>query len=387
MDIETRINNLSVRIFQKAAEDHSSNILVSPVAAIAALATMLPGADGNTRVQMEENLGISYDDMQNLLERILRSRKLDEIDDLDTFARMLPSLRIEKSYADLATVLWMNDLSGLSFNDDLIQTLAADENCEVLQTGDLDRACQHINDWCCDKTQEKVPQFVNHISPDEVMRLVNALTFDGKWATPYKDEDVYIRPFTNQHGERQDILFMHSEEDTYLCGFNATGFIKHYSGWKYAFAALLPNEGTTLQELISSLDYLKLSRLLGRTFNGKVLTATPKFTAERDIDLKPIFQNLGVTEAFSKTKADFFRLCRSDDPDCNFYLDHFHQKTLIDVNERGTQAIAMTGLETLCLTSEIEPEPYKVYLDRPFLYMITERHTGIPLFMGTVEEL
>ena len=168
---------------------------------------------------------------------------------------------------------------------------------------------------------------------------------------------------------------------------NSTDFIKHYSGWKYAFATLLPNEGISLQEFIGSLDYLKLSRLLRRTFDGKVLTAIPKFTTERDIDLKAIFQDLGVTDAFSKTKADFSRLCRSDDPNCNFYLDHFHQKTLIDVNERGTQAIAMTGLETLCLTSEIEPEPYKVYLDRPFLYMIMERHTGIPLFMGTIEEL
>ena len=387
MNIETRINDLSVRIFQKAAEDHSSNILVSPVASIAALATILPGADGNTRAQMEEKLGISYDDMQSLLERILRSRKLDEIDDLDTFARMLPSLRIEKSYADLATVLWMNDLPDLTFNEDLIQPLAADKNCEVFQTGDVDKACQQINDWCCEKTLGKVPQFVNHISPNEVMRLVNALTFDGKWETPYKDEDVYVRPFTSQHGGPQDTLFMHSEEDTYLCGFNATGFIKHYSGWKYSFAALLPNEGTTLQKFISSLDYLKLSRLLGKTFNGKVLTATPKFTAECDIDLKAIFQDLGVTDAFSTTKADFSKLCHSDNPDCNFYLDHFHQKTFIDVNERGTQAIAMTGLETLCLTSEIEPEPYKVYLDRPFLYMIIERHTGIPLFMGTVEEI
>ena len=387
MNIETKASNLSVRIFQKAVEDTSGNVLISPVAAIAALATMLPGADGNTRAQMEEKLGISYDDMQNLLERILHSRKLDEIDNIDTFARMLPSLRVEKSYADLATVLWMNDLPGLTFNEDLIQDIAADENREVFQTNDLDKACQQINDWCCEKTQGKVPLFVNHISPDEVMRLINALTFDGKWATPYKDEDVYIRPFTNLHGKRQDTLFMHSEEDTYLCGFNATGFIKHYSGWKYAFAALLPNEGTSLQEFIGSLDYLKLSHLLRRTFDGKVLTATPKFTAEREFDLKTIFQNLGVTDAFSKTKADFSRLCRSDDPDCNFYLDHFRQKTLIDVNERGTQAIAMTGLETLCLTSEIEPEPYKVYLDRPFLYMIIERHTGIPLFMGTIEEL
>ena len=387
MDIETRMSDLSVRIFQKAIEDTSGNALISPVAAIAALATMFPGADGNTREQLEEKLGISYDDTQRLLERILRNRKLDEIDDLDTFARMLPSLRIEKSYADLATALWMNDLPGLAFNEDLIQDIAADENREVFQTGDVDKACQQINDWCCEKTLGKVPQFVNHISPNEVMRLVNALTFDGKWATPYKDEDVYVRPFTNQHGGPQDTLFMHSEEDTYLCGFNATGFIKHYSGWKYAFAALLPNEGTTLREFISSLDYLKLSRLLGRAFDGKVLTAIPKFTTERDIDLKAIFQDLGVTDAFSTTKADFSKLYHSDDPDCNFYLDHFHQKTLIDVNERGTQAIAMTGLETLCLTSEIEPEPYKVYLDRPFLYMIIERHTGIPLFMGTVEEL
>ena len=263
MNIETKASDLSVRIFQKAIEASSGNVLISPIAAIAALATTLPGADGKTRAQLEEKLGISYDDMQNLLERILRSRKLDEIDDLDTFAKMLPSLRIEKSYANLATVLWMNDLPGLSFNDDLIQTLAADENCEVFQTSDLGKACQQINDWCCEKTQGKIPHFVDHIATDEVMRLVNALTFDGKWATPYKDEDVYVRPFTNLHGKRQDTLFMHSEEDTYLCGFNATGFIKHYSGWKYAFAALLPNEGTTLQEFIGSLDYLKLSRLLG----------------------------------------------------------------------------------------------------------------------------
>ena len=386
MNIANTIMDLSLKIFQKVSFS-TKNTLISPVAAIAALATMLPGADGNTRAQMEEKLGISYDDMQRLLERILRSRKLDEIEDLDAYASLLPSLRIEKSYADLATVLWMNELPGLTFNEDLIQPLVADENCEVFQTGDLDRACQQINDWCCEKTQGKVSQFVDHISPNEVMRLVNALTFDGKWATPYKDEDVYVRPFTNQHGERQDTLFMHSEEDTYLCGFNATGFIKHYSGWKYAFAALLPNEGTTLQEFIGSLDYLKLSRLLGRTFDGKVLTAIPKFTMKRDIDLKAIFQDFGVTEAFSKTKVDFSRLCRSDNSDCNFYLDHFHQKTLIDINERGTQAIAMTGLETLCLTSEIEPESYKVYLDRPFLYMIIERHTGIPLFMGTFEEV
>ena len=65
MNIETKASNLSVRIFQKAVEDTSGNVLISPVAAIAALATMLPGADGNTREQLEEKLGISYDDMQS----------------------------------------------------------------------------------------------------------------------------------------------------------------------------------------------------------------------------------------------------------------------------------------------------------------------------------
>ena len=65
MNIETKASNLSVRIFKKAVEDTSGNVLISPVAAIAALATMLPGADGNTREQLEEKLGISYDDMQS----------------------------------------------------------------------------------------------------------------------------------------------------------------------------------------------------------------------------------------------------------------------------------------------------------------------------------
>ena len=64
-----------------------------------------------------------------------------------------------------------------------------------------------------------------------------------------------------------------------------------------------------------------------------------------------------------------------------------HHTTCSVITQECAFDMSMTGLETLCLTSEIEPEPYKVYLDRPFLYMIIERHTGIPLFMGTVEEI
>ena len=67
MDIQNVIADLSVRIFQKAI-DKSDNMLVSPIAAIAALSAMLRGASGSTKAQLEEEWGITPDGLEPILE-------------------------------------------------------------------------------------------------------------------------------------------------------------------------------------------------------------------------------------------------------------------------------------------------------------------------------
>lgn len=363
MDIQNVIADLSVRIFQKATE-LPGNALVSPIAAIAALSAMLCGASGQTKAQLEEEWGITPDGLAPILE----------------------AFQDERSCAEPKTVIWMNNRQGLTFNENRIQEIAADPNCEVFQTADLEQACNRINDWCNQKTKGMIPGMVDQLAPNEVMRLVNALVFDGKWCYAYQPCNVYDRTFTNIRGKKQDVPFMNSTESMFLRDCHATGFMKPYLGGQYAFAALLPNEGISLEDYIRSLTGRKLQRVL-RPLSHEVLTAMPKFSARSDVDLKAIFRDLGVTDAFDMANADFSNLCHSDDPDTSLYLESFRQKGYIEVNERGTQALVLTGIETLCLTSAGKPEPYRVYLDRPFLYMIVDQRSHLPLFMGTIHTI
>ena len=56
------------------------------------------------------------------------------------------------------------------------------------------------------------------------------------------------------------------------------------------------------------------------------------------------------------------------------------------MDERGTQAGAATIVETSAGAAAPE-EGKTVYLDRPFLYMIVDRETGLPVFLGTAVDL
>jgi serpin B len=55
-------------------------------------------------------------------------------------------------------------------------------------------------------------------------------------------------------------------------------------------------------------------------------------------------------------------------------------KAVIEVNEEGTEAAAVTGVE-VSLTS-LPPEKLMLTINRPFLFFIREQHSGSILFAG-----
>ena len=58
------------------------------------------------------------------------------------------------------------------------------------------------------------------------------------------------------------------------------------------------------------------------------------------------------------------------------------QKAVIDVDEGGVSAAAATVIAVEKYVS-IPQKTVKVTADRPFLYMIIDRTTNLPLFIGT----
>ena len=81
--------------------------------------------------------------------------------------------------------------------------------------------------------------------------------------------------------------------------------------------------------------------------------------------------------------ADFSRLGRSTNG--NIYIGDVLHKTFIAVDELGTKAAAVTKVEMKATGALIEKK--KVYLDRPFVYMIVDNATNLPIFIGTLTEI
>ena len=67
------------------------------------------------------------------------------------------------------------------------------------------------------------------------------------------------------------------------------------------------------------------------------------------------------------------------------YISKVLHKTSIAVDERGTKAGAITAVEMEA--GGAAPNPNTVYLTRPFLYMLVDLETNLPVFIGAVTTL
>lgn len=211
------------------------------------------------------------------------------------------------------------------------------------------------------------------------MYLVNALAFEAEWQDIYLKTQVSTGRFKTEDGEYKNVDFMHSQEYVYLEDEGATGFMKFYKDRKYAFVALLPNEGVSVQDYLATLTGEELADMLANHNYTAVTAAIPKFETEYDVEMSDVLKKMGMTDAFDMNEADFTRLGESDAG--NIFINRVIHKTFISVGEKGTKAGAATVVEMTDGAMAVEPKT--VILDRPFVYMIIDCENNIPFFIGT----
>ena len=108
---------------------------------------------------------------------------------------------------------------------------------------------------------------------------------------------------------------------------------------------ILPNRLNGLRALESKLVTSKnwMGLLDKRMKEQKLTVAVPRFKIQGSFDLKKALINLGMTDLFDYRKADLSGMSQSNEL---FVSDAFH-KAFIEVNERGTEAAAATGMSSL----------------------------------------
>ena len=356
------VTDFAIRLFQ-AANESDKNTLISPVSVIYALAMVSNGAEGETREQIEEALGMTVEELNFYL-----------------YSYMNDLPQGEKYKLNIANSIWFTDHPRFTVNQSFLQKNADYYGADIYKTAFDGQTLADINNWVNYHTDGLIQEALDEIPEIAVMYLINALLFDAEWASVYNEYSVYDGKFVLEGGSEIDMTLMRSDEYKYLEDENATGFIKNYSGGKYAFAALLPNEGMTVEEYISTLDGEKLSEILANYESTTVYATMPKFETGYDTELAKVLYSMGIVDAFSGVTADFSSLGTSDAG--NIYINRVIHKTYIEVGEMGTKAGAVTIIEA---TNDCAPmETKTVTLDRPFVYMIIDCENNIPIFIGTM---
>ena len=338
------------------------NVLISPLSLASAMALLLNGAEGETKEELLKCLGgdLSEEDFHAFFSEYANNLPSDEgsLLHLANSIWIRKGIRIRRRFRKACTSLYQAKVTALTFDEEAVKT---------------------INDWVRENTKDMIDSVIDSASPEAPLYLINALAFEGSWEKAYEEDQKEEAVFKNIDGEEEKGTFLLSEENLFIDTEKCTGFVKPYAGGNYAFMALLPPENADFEAFAASLSGLELMVMLAAAKETKVDAALPKFKGSWSKIMNEALVNAGIRKAFT-SEAEFDNMIRAK----NAVGEVIH-KTFIDVNEEGTLAGAVTAvmMKMMALPQE-KPE---VRLDRPFIYAIMDRRTGVPLFLGQLIRL
>lgn len=361
------VTDFGVRLFQESLAG-GENVMISPLSILYALAMTANGAKGETLAQMEAVLGLPVEALNPYLHTLMEA---------------LPSGK--KAKLDVANAIWFRDSEGFAVEEDFLQANADWYGAGLYKVPFDSGTCREINDWVSRRTDGMIPSILDRISESAVMYLINALAFEAEWEEIYRESQVRDGVFTREDGTAEAVKLMYAEESRYLEDEHAAGFLKYYAGRQYAFAALLPEEGVTVADYAATLTGEHLRDLLESARAEEVRTAIPVFESEYSVEMSGILKAMGMTGAFDMDAADLSGIGGSENG--NLFISQVLHRTYISVDATGTRAAAVTVAEADAGSDMPLEEPKTVYLDRPFLYLLIDCGTNLPIFIGAVMDM
>ena len=365
-------NTLACNMLKIIASQHSESFIFSPISLEYALAMVNNGAAEETENQIRDVIGFG-------------DRSVKEVNE---FYKYLTEnlLNVDNTVAmNIANAQVFNTAIGdeSKYNKDYKNALTGYYN--ALFEGydfakDNKKALSAINSWASKQTEGMINPLLDELDPYSATLLMNAIYFKGSWADKFDSSFTRKEDFTKGDGAKTKVDMMNQTSNvSYYFDKNCSAISKTYGNGAFKMTFILPDEGITTAELAKGLDRTALERIIKRKGSEEVIIKIPKFETSFTIELNDMLKSLGMVDAFNPTKADFSSMSSH----LSLYISRVLQKARIKVEEKGTEAAAVTVID-MKLTSAIPSpgEPLTFYATRPFLYTISEVSTGAILFMG-----
>lgn len=360
-------NEFGVELFAKVALEEEENFMLSPLSASAALTMLLNGCEGDTYDQLKATL------------KYPESMTISEINEV--YKSLVAQLLVVDPKVKLALANAIFYRNGFTVKNPFLTTMDTDFDAEIAGLDfSLPSALTTINKWASDNTNGKIPKVLDAISSDAVMFIMNALYFKGDWSYQFDKDLTSDRPFYTDGSNSVDVSTMKGDigsKVTRGTGYNAIEL--PYGCTNFTMVVIVP-EGT-LSDFNASFDAEKWNEITSAFDQaneyGEVTVRMPKYKFSYEKYLNDQLKSMGMVDAFIPGIADL-----SGISDASIFVSFVKQNTFVEVDEKGTEAAAVTtiGIE---LTS-MPPQPREFVIDKPFVFAIRERTTNTLLFIGQV---
>lgn len=365
-------SDFSLKLLKASCDDSiksGKNVLISPESVSIAMAMAGNGADKNTKKEIYDVLGNGLD--------------------TESYNKMLSyteqTLNDSEGYFNSSNSIWIRATNNQTkVSEDYIKDTKSYFNADSFYAPFNDTTLKELNSWVDKNTNHMIPTILDEFSPNSMVYLINAIAFNGKWKAGYNKQQIVEDTFTNGNGKTENCLMLTSTENAYIATKNATGVIKEYENDKYAFMAILPNEGISISQFLESFDGETFQTMYSEKFKTDVITRIPKFATEYEANLTSPLKSLGIKDAFNGKTADFSKMSKVSE----LYIGNVIHKTSITLDENGTKAAAATAVEMRTKSTEtVSKDTKTVILNRPFIYAIIDTETGMPIFLGVVNSV
>lgn len=332
------------------------NFVYSPLSLTLALLLVYLGSAGQTRVQMQNILGIKVQD-SHLLDAIRQFMT-------STTANIGNAFIIRQKFVILPT--YAKQINVLK--------------SQIIPFNNASEAVNRSNLWVSLQTKGLIPKLLtpSNISSSTNLIIINTIYFKGQWIYSFDKYNTQDATFTT---------FEHAQITLPLM--NKTMYIPYYETARYQLIELPYRDQPFVMGILLSKDPLFLSHFLSNPnmvaigqlplSSHDVDVFLPKFTHKQRLQPMNLFQTLGIVDLFDLSKCNLSLITRQQ----SLYVGDVIHEAVVKVNEEGTEAAAATAMimpESALMPSEKRVIQFKA--DHTFYYYIKPTNNNIIYFSG-----
>lgn len=234
-----------------------------------------------------------------------------------------------------------------------------------------------INAWISDATDGRIDKAVTDVPADTTILMADVLAFSGAWSTPFDPEATRRAAFAPGTPLATEVTMMQSGRLVLPHRRDAHGdwLTLPYGDGSFEAVLVQPAEfelGAFSRMACETVGGLAVP--VAATDSHSVTLQMPRMALEETASLDQLLHQARLGDVLDDPLLGSSMLTPATRP------GPIRQQVVLTVDEKGSEVAAAT----IAIGTRAGAEPVELSFDRPFVLMIREQATGLPLLIGLI---